>query len=106
MSRNISRLPSPRPDQLDASAVSSTPGSLPLEALPTQSDNGDFNQSSLFSNWGEATGQIGTAPDLLSYSEGRWSLEDNFLRFMDQAGYTTVNDGSEAFPWLASNSME
>ena len=43
----------------------------------------------------------GTHPDLLSYTDGEWSFEDNFLRFMNQAGYPSINDGSETFPWLA-----
>jgi hypothetical protein len=35
----------------------------------------------------------------LSFAEGNWSFEDNFSRFMEQAGYTTVNEG-ESLPWL------
>jgi len=101
MSRNASRRPSPRPAQLDASAVSSSSGTVPLEGLPSHGASGTFDASALVPSWNEPGGQDLAIPDLLSYTEGRWSLEDNFLRFMDQAGYTSVNDGSEAFPWMS-----
>lgn len=93
MSRGPSRRPSPRPDQLDASAVSLSTLPIESETVP-EADQGELD-------WPPSELHGVRGADLLSFSEGQWSFEDNFMRFMNQAGYTSVNDGSEAFPWLA-----
>ncbi|KAK1922815.1 hypothetical protein DB88DRAFT_371134 [Papiliotrema laurentii] len=99
ISRAPSRRPSPRPDQVDASAVSSRP-EHPVMTL-FGGDNVspvvglDPAEADLFGNVHSSLHGQNT----LSFAEGNWSFEDNFSRFMEQAGYTTVNEG-ESLPWL------
>lgn len=89
ISRAPSRRSSPRPTQLDAFAVSSEqpPG------LTVTTENDPFSATLLDSQF--------DGTDTLSYAEGTWSFEDNFIRFMEQAGYATMNQG-ESLPWVPS----
>lgn len=92
ISRAPSRRSSPRPAHVDASAVSS---GQEQEIVTNISPFGSMNNDLMFGN----NPQPFDGTNTLSYAEGTWSFEDNFVRFMEQAGYATVNEG-DSLPWL------
>jgi hypothetical protein len=89
ISRAPSRRSSPRPPQLDAFAVSTE--HRPRVSVSTAEDL--LNETLIDSQY--------NGTDTLSYTDGTWSFEDNFIRFMEQAGYATMNQG-ETLPWALS----
>jgi len=97
ISRAPSRRASPKLTQLDAFAVSSVSRPAASNIISTTQDSqipDSFFHTSLLEGQFEGI-------DTLSYAEGTWSFEDNFSRFMEQAGYATM-DQAETLPWVPS----
>jgi hypothetical protein len=109
LSCDTSRRGSPRPDQLDASAVSSlgshTPLNPPIFLSPIGPVDAYHVGSNLHPGASDPLAQLqGTEPWLLNNSSRAGGdnprfLEDDFSRFMEQAGYAT-GSGEDALSWL------
>ena len=91
ISRAPSRRSSPKMTPLDAYAVSSVPLS---DVSQEHGYSGVFGDSLLDPSF--------DGTDTMSYAEGTWSFEDNFARFMEQAGYATTVDPEHGLPWVPS----